>query len=152
MPEKKNKTNDVIEKNDIVTLSYLLLDDKDNVVDESSEDKPLVLQYGKTSISKELEKKLKGKKVNDVIEIKQKFKTKAPLIELTLDDLDEDQFYNFKEGEVIELTIGDKPSFFTVEKFDLQAGRAFVRYKNPFEGAILTNKIIIEKIKKYKKE
>ena len=81
--KKSTSTTKGIEKNDIVTLSYMLVDNKDNVVDCSDKEKPLHLQYGKTSINKELENKLKGKKEGDTIELKQKFNSKAPLIELT---------------------------------------------------------------------
>ncbi len=157
MPATKNKivpkiTNEKgIEKNDIVTLSYMLVDEKDNVVDCSTEEQPLVLQYGKTIINKELEKQLKGKKVNDIIILKQALKTNAPLIELTLDDLDDENVYEFQEGQTIELTITEKPNLFVIEKLDVQAGRFFVRYKNPYEGSILKNIIKIEKIRKHKK-
>jgi len=148
--EKENKTvkEKGIAKNDIVTISYKLYDANDELVDESQKEQPLILQYGKTIVNKELEKKLKGKKVGDKIEIKQKLKTEAPLIELTLDDLDEDKFHNYNEGELIELEVNGKPNLFLVEKFDMQAGKMFVRHKNPYEGTTLTNVITIEKIVK----
>lgn len=150
MTIKKNVKNDsekqIIEKNDLVTISYKLIDAKGNIVDESHESQPLHLQYGKTIINKELEKKLKGKSVGDEIIIKQEFKTKSPIIELTLDDLDEDEFHSYEKGEIIELTQNDKPAFFIVERFNLQDGKLFVRYKPPYEGSTLTNKIKIEKI------
>jgi FKBP-type peptidyl-prolyl cis-trans isomerase 2 len=148
---KDNKQKEIIEKNDIVTISYKLYDSQGNLIDESPEDHPLILQYGKTVINKILEKKLKGKKVHDEIEIKQKLKTKAPLIEITLDDLDDEKFHDYKEGELIELNVTGKPSLFVVEKFDMQTGRLFVRHKNPFEGTTLTNVITVEKIVKNKK-
>lgn len=148
---KNNKQIETINKNDIVTISYKLYDSKGNLVDESPEDHPLILQYGKTIINKILETKLKGKKVGDEVEIKQKLKTKAPTIEITLDDLDEDKIHNYEEGELIELDVGGKPNLFIVEKFDLQAGRLFVKHKNPFEGTTLINVITIEKIVKNKK-
>lgn len=146
--KKENKTG--IKKDDIVTLSYKLYDSKGNLIDESQEQQPLYLQYGKTIINKELEKKLKGKKVGDEIELKQNFKTKAPTIELTLDDLDEEKFHNYEKGDIIEMTQNEKPAFFVVEKFDLQAGRLFVKYTNPYEGTTLTNVIKIENIKNQK--
>ena len=145
----KNDSNKLkIQKNDIVTLSYKLCDNKGNIVDESFPEQPLYLQYGKTIINKELEKKLKGKSVNDIIELKQKFATESPTIELTLDGLDDEKFHSYEKNDVIEMEQNGKINYFIVEKFDLQAGKLFVKYKHPYEGSTLINKIKIENIKR----
>jgi len=135
-----------IDKNDIVTLSYKLYDSKNNLVDNSYPEQPLILQYGKTNINKELEKKLKGKKVGDEIEIKQQLKTKAPTIEINNNDLEEEDIENLNEGQDLQLNISGKETLFVVEKIDTKKGSILLRYKNPYENETLTNKIKIEKI------
>jgi len=143
---QKEKKDLKIEKGDIVTISYKLYDNKKTLVDVSEEN--LLLHYGTTVINKELEKKLKGKSIGETIEIKQEFKTKAPLIELTFDDLDDENTHEYKEGEVIELSTKGKTSLFIIEKINNVTGIMHVRYKNPFDNTMLTNKIKIVDIKK----
>ena len=135
-----------IEKNSIVTLSYKLYDSKGKVVDESYPQQPLILQYGKTKINKELDKKLKGKSVGEIIELKQKINTKSPTIEMDFDDFAEDEALEFEENQIIELNLQNKIQLFTIEKIDNTTGKLYVKHYNPYNNQTLINKIKIEKI------
>ncbi len=135
-----------IEKNSIVTISYKLYDSKGKVVDESYPQQPLILQYGKTSINKELEKKLKGKIVGDVIELKQKINTKSPTLEMDFDDFADDDAIEFEEDQIIELNLQNKIQLFVIEKIDNTTGKLYVKHYNPYNNQTLINKIKIEKI------
>jgi FKBP-type peptidyl-prolyl cis-trans isomerase 2 len=135
-----------IEKNSIVTLSYKLYDSKGKVVDESYPQQPLILQYGKTKINSNLEKKLLGKTVGDVIELKQKINTKSPTIEMDFDDFAEDEALEFEENQIIELNLQNKIQLFTIEKIDNTTGKLYVKHYNPYNNQTLINKIKIEKI------
>lgn len=135
-----------IKKNSIVTLSYKLYDAKGKVVDNSYPQQPLILEYGKTNINKELEKKLKDKQVGDVIEIKQKINTKSPTIELDFDDFVDESTLDFEENQIIELNIENKVQLFVIEKIDNTTGKLYVKYYNPYNNQTLINKIKIEKI------
>jgi len=146
--ELKNTKDKIIEKNDIVTLSYKLYDAKGKIIDQSYPEQPLVLQYLKTNINKELEKQLKGKTVGTIINIKQKIISKAPEIEVSYDDLDEEDLENIHEGQELELSVAGKTNLFIVEKLSKTTATALLRYKNPYEGTTVTNKIKIEKILK----
>ena len=130
-----------IKKNSIVTLSYKLYDAKGKVVDNSYPQQPLILEYGKTNINKELEKKLKDKQVGDVIEIKQKINTKSPTIELDFDDFVDESTLDFEENQIIELNIENKVQLFVIEKIDNTTGKLYVKYYNLYNNQTLINKI-----------
>lgn len=135
-----------IEKNSIVTISYKLYDSKGKVVDESYPQQPLILQYGKTSINKDLEKKLLGKTVGEEIEMKQKINTKSPTIEMDFDDFAEDEALEFEENQIIELNSQNKIQLFVIEKIDNTTGKLYIKHYNPYNNQTLINKIKIEKI------
>ncbi|PIU21989.1 MAG: hypothetical protein COT14_03260 [Candidatus Diapherotrites archaeon CG08_land_8_20_14_0_20_30_16] len=148
MQKEKDNKKGGIEKGDIVTLSYKLYDSTKKLIDECKEQQPLVIQYGKTVINKDLHKKLMGKKICDTVEIKQKLKTKPPLINIDFDNLEEEDQEQLETGQIIELNIKDKRNLFIVEKINLETGTILLKYKNPYENQTLTNIVKIEKIKK----
>lgn len=135
-----------IEKNSIVTISYKLLDSKGKIVDESYPQQPLTLQYGKTKINNELEKKLLGKTIGDEIELKQKIETESPTLEMDFDDFAEDEALEFEENQIIELNLQNKIQLFVIEKIDNTTGKLYVKHYNPYNNQTLINKIKIEKI------
>lgn len=135
----------MIKKGSIIYLSYKLYFEN-KVVDESKDF--LILEYGKTKINKELEKKLLNKNIGDIIEIKQKFNSNSPKIDLDLESLDEDTLENLKEDNIIEIKIKDKINLFVVKEIDENKGIVSLQYYNPYENKTLINKIKIEKIEK----
>ncbi len=135
----------MIKKGDIVYLSYKLYSNT-KIVDESKEQ--LILEYGKTNINKELEKKLLGKNVGDMIEIKQKFISNSPTIDLDLDSLDEDTLTQLKEDSIIEINLKGKTNLFFVKQINENNNSVSLQYYNPYENKILINKIKIEKIER----
>ena len=136
-----------VEKGSIVYLSYKLYSNK-KLIDESKTN--LLLEYGKTIINKNLEKKLLGKTVGDIIELKQKLKTNAPTIEFDISSFDDETAEEFKENHIIEIIIKDKKNLFLVEKLEPENDKVFLKFQNPFENKVLINKIKIEKIEKKK--
>lgn len=135
-----------IEKKSIVTISYKLYDSKGKIVDESYPQQPLILQYGKSKINKELEKKLLGKTVGEVIELKQKIETESPTLELDFDDFEDEEAVEFEEGQIIELNLQNKIQLFVIEKIDNTTGKLYVKHYNPYNNQTLINKIKVEKI------
>lgn len=133
----------MIKKGSIVYLSYKLYFEN-KVVDESKDF--LILEYGKTKINKELKKKILNKNVGDIIEIKQKFNSNSPKIDLDLESLDEDTLENLKEDNIIEIKIKDKINLFIVKEIYENKGIVSLQYYNPYENKTLINKIKIEKI------
>ena len=135
-----------VEKETVVLLGYEThVDGK--IIDSSEIHKPIEIAYGFTSISSEMDKKIKGQEKGFKFELRQTIDSNPMDLEFEISSFDDDTQELMKNNEEVELEMKGTWYPFEVTKFDPTNNIVHLRYEDPFAGKKVLHKLEILNVK-----
>lgn len=112
----------MVEKDKVVSINYTLKDDQNNVIDQSTEQEPLLYLHGHQNIIPGLENQLTGKNIGDEIKVTVEPKDGyGEYLDELVQEATKDQFQgvaDLKEGLQVQAMTSQGPMIFQIIKVD----------------------------------